>query len=504
MTKAMKTLPFRELYFGKSDSRNEAAYNQDAFVKSYVDLRDLSTKVIGGSKFLVLGPKGTGKSALAWYLSATEPGSGHLTLIRDASLLPLAEIPRLQTGQPEGPQRTVAAWKFILLCNYLELLLRDQSSSLQRNAEVLRVTKLLREYGFMGDAYGRALVNASTSTFTIPIPKLGEIYRRERGRGALNIFHLLPYLEQWSAEADAANRHTLILDGLDSILLNDVKYNESLASLTQAAYFINQTLRSNGSSGSIVLLLRNDIFSRISLSLPDSQKMRDDFAADLDWRILSGDRGRKSPLIQLVNQKASNMANGRRVDVLSYFDRSVRVGGRGSAPKSIKTLPYFLNLTRHTPRDLLRLLDSIREVELSDASTRDRRFISGAVVREGVLQYSTKYFVNAILNEFAGFDAGAIPPDLAVSVLKHIGKQRFTRDDFVLALRTEIPEVHVEDVNRVLRLLFFAGALGNSVNTGTERYMQFYHRRDDVEIYLGGQFILHNALMHAWSIPFAT
>jgi hypothetical protein len=33
--------------------------------------------------------------------------------------------------------------------------------------------------------------------------------------------------------------------------------------------------------------------------------------------------------------------------------------------------------------------------------------------------------------------------------------------------------------------------------------MQFYHRRDDAQLYLHGSFILHNALCHAWNIPFS-
>ena len=58
--------PYRELYFGMSDAQNEMSDDQAAFIKSYVDLNDASQALIHGQKFLVLGPKGTGKSALAW------------------------------------------------------------------------------------------------------------------------------------------------------------------------------------------------------------------------------------------------------------------------------------------------------------------------------------------------------------------------------------------------------------------------------------------------------
>ncbi len=101
---------YRDLYFGMSDSRNEVNENREAFVKSYVDLNGAISAVVNGQKFLVLGPKGTGKSALAWYLEAAEINGGHLALVRDASDLPLAEVPRLQTGQePRATSRSLYA-----------------------------------------------------------------------------------------------------------------------------------------------------------------------------------------------------------------------------------------------------------------------------------------------------------------------------------------------------------------------------------------------------------
>ncbi len=83
---------YRDLYFGMSDSRNEVTSNREGFVRSYVDLNAASTVVREGQKFLILGPKGTGKSALAWYLEASEGQGTHLAMVRDAQSLPLAEM----------------------------------------------------------------------------------------------------------------------------------------------------------------------------------------------------------------------------------------------------------------------------------------------------------------------------------------------------------------------------------------------------------------------------
>jgi hypothetical protein len=490
---------YSDLYFGMSDSRNEANEDRDAFLRSYVDLNDSTQAVLRGAKFLVLGPKGTGKSALAWYLQAAESRGGHLATVRDASSLPLAEVPRLQTGQEPGPERTVVAWKFILLCNYLELLLRDQSCSIQADIEVVRVSKLLRDFGFMGDASGRALLRASTTVVEIPIPKLGSIYRRE-SKPSLNIYSLIPYLETWVAEADSALRHVLLLDGLDSIFLNDEKYDESLASLVQAAYSINQKLQERQSTGSVVLLLRNDVFTRVALSLPDSQKMRDDLSLDLDWRVLSGQAGIHAPLMDLVNLKAGRAVGREKVDVLSYFPARIEVGARDRGVRRFPTFQYLLNMTRHTPRDLLRLFEEIRKVEASQQYGTSAGRLSQEVIREGVLQYSTKYFVGAISNEFAGYAGGPQAASAALTALKSINKQSFDRAEFQSALQ-QVDTTAIPNPDDLLRLLFFAGAIGNQVGGQQEKtYMQFYHRREESEIYLRGRFMLHNALIHAWGL----
>jgi hypothetical protein len=491
---------YRELYFGMSDSRNEASANKNEFVRSYVDIRGIREAVLDGEKFLALGPKGTGKSALAWYLKLTESKDNHFSDVLDASSLPLAEIPRLETGQDAGPERTVIAWRFILLCNYLQLLLRDGSCYFANDREVKRVAKLLREYGFMSDASGKAIVNISSTTITIPIPKIGDIYKKEQ-RSHLNIYNLVPYLESWVSSALSNVRHILFLDGLDSILLNDPKYDESLASLVQAAYTLNQRFLEHDSPGSIVLLLRNDVFARIELSLPDSQKMRDDLSTQLDWRILSGAAGLSSPLMSLVNRKAAQALDVPAVDVLRFFPSTIPVGSRGQRPRRIPVFQYMLNMTRHTPRDLLRLFEEIRKVEEAEPIGPENAILRDDIIHEGILRYSKDYFVGAIRNEFAGTDGGPQAASAAISALKSLGKQEFDRDDFRRALIDLDLGIPLNDA-KLLELLFYAGAIGNVVGSGDKRYMQFYHRRDESEIYIRGKFILHNALLHAWAMPY--
>jgi hypothetical protein len=89
-----------------------------------------------------------------------------------------------------------------------------------------------------------------------------------------------------------------------------------------------------------------------------------------------------------------------------------------------------------------------------------------------------------------------------LTALKAVNAQIFDAEDFAAAL-AEANEAYVPLTRDLLRLLFFAGAIGNLVGAGQSEktYMQFYHRRDESEIYVKGKFILHHALVHAWNVP---
>jgi hypothetical protein len=496
----MDQTPFTKLYFGKSDPNHELRSNPEDFIKSYVDVNGAIERVVSGEVNLILGPKGTGKSALGLYIEKTSMKGRYFARMKNASHLPLAEIPQLKTGEPQGAVRTRNAWRFILLSNYLDVALSDPETKISQIRDIRRVIKGLRDFGFMAADSGHSLLKAHGAKFTFPTSQVGSLFKEEGGREH-GIYTLLPNLERWAKSLTSPNRHILLLDGLDSIFLNDAAYDESLSGLAQAAYEINIELTEARATGSVVLLIRNDIFSRISLVLPDAHKMRD-FAFDLDWRVLSGAAGVSSPLIQLINRKSSQERGDGPIDVLSYFPEKISpVGGRGGVRKrNPSRLQYLLNLTRHTPRDILQLMEHIRLASMHLDLTPVKP-LPIETIREGVVQYSTKYFVDALHGEFAGYEGGREEAEAALQALKWMEDSRFTRGDYRRSLQKHFPGLETK-ADEFLRLLFFAGALGNLFDNGGERYLVFYHRRNDVDLNVQGTLVLHNALTHAWSKKF--
>jgi hypothetical protein len=496
--------PFTQLYFGMADSKNEADRNPDAFIQSFVEPGNIVKNLRARRKFLLVGPKGSGKSAVAWYMELTKSPT-ELVSVRDIGELPITEVNNIKTGEGPGLGRGITAWKLIVLCALLDLILEDQSSSLHRDSEVRRVETELRKRGFMDSTLVKAVLEATKTTYKIPIPRVGEILTREK-TSTIHLYNIVPILQQWACSNRGPNRHTLILDGLDSIYLNDTQYFGSIASLVQAVYSLNQRLRASDASAHVVLLVRNDLFSHLPLA--DAGKIKEDFGTYLDWRILSGEPS-QARLFQLINQKAGSLIDNPPQDIVAtYLPHDIQIGGKNRTPSWVETYKYLLDLTRHTPRDLLRLFEYIRlAAEAGNMPLTVDGRLTGEIIKEGANQYVTKYFVDAIRNELVGLQSDPVglrsDDELSrkiIGTLRHLPRRMFTVDEFAEEYSGNRANASRIEAERILTGLFYAGALGNVVGERGEFYLQYYHRREESEIYLKGRLLLHNALARAWNI----
>src|SRR5687768_15217798 len=114
---------FTDLYFGLAAAENEATEDPKRFVQSFVDQNDSVNRIRRREKFLLLGPKGCGKSAIGEYFRLQAQDWDYLVELRDFSTFPLNEVSEVRTGESASPLRTVTAWRFLILCALFDLIL---------------------------------------------------------------------------------------------------------------------------------------------------------------------------------------------------------------------------------------------------------------------------------------------------------------------------------------------------------------------------------------------
>ncbi len=483
----MADTPFSRLKFGEAAAEDEAEKNPKLLIDSFVDRWDLERRMNEGDVFLLIGPKGSGKSTTVEYLKLKPTASGARVFanVRDLGAVLQDISGDSNMGRLEQSSQTEASWRYYVWSCLFASLMYDESSDLYRNSDCRKLMNDLRAWGIIdqnGEATGdfRSIfrsVKKRQHNFTIP----GSFLPQSRNYSDNVTIHgeqIVDVLSKLVTSARTPNRHFVSLDGLDSGIIGSGNYWVVLANLLRGTNDIHRKLRSAQSSIRIALLCRSDILLKIPL--PDSNKIRQGWGAELDWAYGS-DNARDSYLWDLIERKAR--ANGATVsNILDYFPPVMTYGAGERSP-----IPeYLMQLTRQTPRDILMLFRKIAQNSVG-ASKLDI-----ARIRAGVNEYCKQYFAGEIANEIAGLAPHSIATSLVGSIGR-IGKRRFDRREF-MDVFGNILERNSFDPDELLQQLFLAGAIANIVPGQRRDYVQFYHRRNHAELNPSGPFLMHPAL----------
>lgn len=478
---------FSKLYFGESDGRKEAERSNDQFLESFVDIGGVLDKVKNREKFLILGKKGTGKTALAYYLKYKFPENYFPIDITEIKLNELSRV-KINQRKEEPYDRALSAWKFILLIHLLELIVQKYPETL-RYGDRVRSESLLESvhlYGFYEEGWSSAFSDSLRNTPRFLVSENESYYISEIVSEILKIVKRV--------KIDSKYGINIILDGLDNLSINSREYLESMSGLIQAITKINHVFREHGSSSNIIVLLRSDIYTMIDH--PDSQKILDDSGYEFDWNIRSTSDFKNSNLFKMLNKK-SGIPLGE--DIINLYFPDFRLN---NTPIRQDVLSH----TRFNPRDLLRLMHYIQEAYTRNMDNADGDLrLGSSVITTGIEDYAAKYFVGAARNELIKVGKGDdIFGAVIFDTLKNVRKRIFIIDDYITEYKDYTGnEITKQEAVRALKLLFSAGLIGNQVPGKTEDHIQFAYRHSGMDLYSKGPMVMHNSLIKAWGVPYS-
>lgn len=476
-----------DLDFGNIDARTEASSSPNLLVDGFYDFENAAYRIASGDGWVLIGPKGSGKSASFEHL-ALKWGSvpnRHLTRWELASF-PVSDVTTLQVGSSPGPSSTRAAWEFLLLLRIFDSLINDQEAKVAGSEA--RLHRALIEAGLVGEPDLRAKLfdwSKTMTRFRVPSANQGDAVDSVE----LTALQLIGDLHRAIGNVRTPSRHILAIDGLDSFFVQTDAQHESLGALVDATYEINSFLAGISLSSTVVIAIRNDMFERIPST--DSAKLGD-HAIELDWGR-SG-KGTGDELWDLVGRKAKTSVResftGSALGDMrkAYLANDIRIGRFTDIPT------YFLRYTRLLPRDLIALLNELKKVHGGNHQVSENN------ARAAVRMYSETYFIREVTNGLSRTvaDVSQDQVNIFMDSLRALSSRYFSIGDLMPEIDDQLSR---SQVRALLKQLFLIDAIGVQQTKGASVHTNFVYRRSAGGGFsTSGSFLLHNCLVEAWNL----
>lgn len=479
-------IDFKSLKFGYASAEAESAYEPELLLEGFYDVAGYTAAARGAQKFLFLGYKGSGKSAIAKRLQLQANSDPSLfvatTVLKD---FPFNAFRKVGSTTDEPESRYPTTWAWLILLRLIESFRTDLGSSWSKDPATKKATDALTKQGLLPvNDLKTLVVKSSKNAFNLKIPILLDATRENSSQQIeVGFLTLVDHLRQLANNFSSESQHILVVDGLDDILIqSDIQFG-SLAALLQEISRINEDLASNNVMAKIVLLCRTDIFEL----LPDANKnkLRRDNSVILDW-YQDTSSPEESALVQLADLRTQLSNKNSSVRLVDYLPQNI---------DGEPTLNAMLNLTRHTPRDFVQLISCIQEF------SKEGEKLTIPQVLSGMRKYSIDYFMPEIKDELVG---SASPQEID-AIFEAISAMR-SRDFKYNSLR-EFAEkspnsvLNTLDLNKILRVLYERSAIGtvSGDNSGYSHYTFKFRNRNSTLGY-PDRLMLHKGIWKALNI----
>lgn len=430
---------------------------------SYESVRDTR-------KFLVLGRKGSGKTAIYKQLlveNATSLSQGYT----------FDDYPwhhhdlQAEVGVPPE-RRFVHSWKYLILLNLAKILLNKDQSQPWSDESAESIEKI---ENFVVDSYGTR--NPDTPSLFRPQQKLKITGRLDLKFVSLEGSRLsMPDLPRHIQDLNRAMqnhvirslnpeiRYFICFDQLDlGFSDTDGTYNPRLEGSLMAAKDLFVEAKEQGKKFVPAIFLRDDIYQE--LAFEDKNKITENYATKITW---SGSQLNSGFTLRTLMERRFNQVLEDQVSWDDIFeeDASARMPGRQSKYQHICDRTFL------RPRDMIKFCNEI--LERYKVSTPASKRFDNDCIHKARDAYS-EYLLNEIDDEIAKH----VPQYKEyIEVIKTVGKEKFDIESFSAAL-TKRPKVEDNQALTALEYLFDFSIIGYLKPGGREGGSEWVWRYKD-------------------------
>lgn len=465
-----------KVFFGYADAEEEFNQKPELFDSAFVDPHNYLDKILNGSKYLILGRKGAGKTAFSAKIRRMADLSGNIT----AKPCSLADMDYVSFGgfaevNVTGGKRFRSIWKFLLMIEILKMICNKFPE--QENLELTELYEGLKNYGFItNDSLVRVATKIKLTQMTLNIAEIFEATSDIESNTTLNgpdeIADLI--LNTIRDSYFGERKFFLIIDGLDDVLRLENFSPDIVTGLLRAISFINKSFSYAEVKVKVVLLMRTDIYELCRD--PDLNKIKRDAAINLSWT--------KDDLKNIVYKRISV----EYPNITSFADFWGRY-----APINYKNAPsimFLFELTLLRPRDILQFFIECQDMYGNNSS------LSYSELNAVANGYSKNYFIGEMRDELTGLLDDAIVTAIP-GILSSMGTRKFREAD--LDTNYELKDLDCT-AHQLLEIMYNAGYVGQLRTREGKKLLSFRHFNPYDKYNAKDECIVHRGITKAVNI----
>ena len=455
-------------------------------IPKYFFKGDEFSKIMEGDYSLVLGRKGSGKTAIAEYIVRSEIQEIYQAQKLSFKNFPFNELYGLSDDRFTHPNQYITIWKYVILSFVCRMIGENPKT------DPLVAKQINKAFGNNADTNLAAVIRKWT-VGKVNLSFFGFGGGVEKGeQSEQDWIRSVEQLESIVIKYANGYRYFIVLDELDEDFKDVIgrykndQYLQLLTSLIKAVSEIRSISVTNNLKVFPVIFLRDDIFDLLRDN--DKNKLVD-VTLELQW-----DQQKISDMLAHRIWKSSTGAvsgpNFEEAWTALFMHRWTKYGYQQK--KRMATFDFIARSTHMRPRDFIRYLQLAAAHELKSGNEK----IQGGTLRHVDASFSP-YLKNELIDEIESI----IPEiDQVLDVLSHVNKQRITPEEFREAFAELEPTKESGiDADTCLKLLFHFSVIGNS-GKGRSPLFFFKYEHPSRKLNFGLPIVVHRGLYKALEI----
>ena len=457
-------------------------------IEDYFYITDEYDKIMNGSKFYIIGRKGSGKSAIAEYISNTQTANMFSKKLSFKNF-PFNTLYSCENPDFTRPNQYISLWKLIIYTHIGRLMLKDHSIS-SHSYETLRKIFPFEDCENVDKEINKTVIKS----FNLNLLGTGGGIEcsKTNSYDMLNFYQKIEILEPIIKNEIGKNKYFILFDELDEDFKafetqkekND--YLNLITSLFKATQDIKSIFKNNIHQICPIIFLRNDIYNLIE----DSDKNKwEDFSIRIEW----GSQKIKKLLAHRLS-KTLELEEVLPFEIIwnKLFSKEKMILG-GNKKRRIQIFDYISRSTQMRPRDFVKLITACASV----ASEENYKFIGPSAVKKADKKFSI-YFRDELVDEIQGY----IPEIRKIfTILSTFHKWAFSFKEFKTAYDEQFnSNPNKLDVTFVLEKLFDFSVIGNSPKYGRSSHEFFKYTNPDATFNYKDTIIVHRGLFKSLQI----